>query len=100
HEVLDRARDQHLAGSGSFRDPSADVHGDPADLPVDHLALTGMEAGANLETELVDGLRDRSGAANRPCGPVERRKETVTGGVQLGAPEAGQQAGGDAGVAL
>ena len=53
----------------------ADMRGDPSDLAVDDLALTGMQAGADLEAELAHALGDRVGTADRACGPSKRAKK-------------------------
>jgi hypothetical protein len=51
-EVFDRARDEHFAWVRGLRHPRSDVHGDPAGLTGHHLALTGLQPGADLEPEL------------------------------------------------
>src|SRR5437867_2572441 len=89
-EVLDGARDEHLAGPGLRSDPRARVDGDPGDLAVQEFALAGVQAGAHLEPQLADLLDDRLRAADRPRGPVEAREEAVAGGVDLPAAEAGE----------
>ena len=41
-EVLDGARDQHLARAGLVEDAGTDVDGEPSDVVADDLALAGM----------------------------------------------------------
>src|ERR1043165_5870630 len=84
-EVFDRAGDEHLPRLRLLRDTSSDVYCDPANLAVHQLALTGMQACANLQAELAHALADRAGAANRARRPVEPREEAVAGDVELGA---------------
>src|SRR5919201_3168968 len=78
-EVLDGARDEHLAGLGKRRHARADVHGDAADLAVDELALTRVQPCADVQVERADAVADRARAADRPRRSVERREEAVAG---------------------
>src|SRR5438105_14601275 len=82
-EVADGARDQHLSRVCLSRDARARVHGDPTHLAVHQLALTGMEARPQLETEGPDRVSDRARRANRPRRPVEGGEEAVARGVDL-----------------
>src|SRR6185437_10462815 len=61
-EVLHGARDEHLSPASQRRDARANVHGEPADLPVDALALAGVQAGADLEAERANAVADRASA--------------------------------------
>src|SRR5438094_6103112 len=46
NEIFDRPRDEDFARSRKSRDPSADVHGDPADIAILSLfQLAGVQAG-------------------------------------------------------
>ena len=47
--------------------------------------LAGMQAGADLQTDLLDRISDGSSAANGPCRPVEGREEAVASGIDLGS---------------
>src|SRR2546430_5431694 len=47
--------------------------------------LAGMQAGADLQTDLLDRIADSARAANGPCRPVEGREEAVASGVDLGS---------------
>ncbi len=88
NQVLDGARDEHLARPrlGGYACP--DVHRDAADLAIDPLALARVQSGANLDTQLAHSLSDRVRAPNRTRRAVERREEAVARGIQLGAAEA------------
>jgi hypothetical protein len=66
-----------------LRDSRADVDGDSAHLAFDHLALTGVQAGTDLQTQLFHRLGDRAGAADRSSRPVEAGEEPVTGRIEL-----------------
>ena len=83
YQILDRARDEHLAWLGPLRDSRSNVHGDPSDLAVDDLALTGVQTCADLEPELAHALRDRPGASDRTGRAVEPREGTIAGDVEL-----------------
>ena len=91
-EILHRLRDEHFSPARQSRDARADRDGDAGDLALVQLALARVDARANLEPELAHAVHDRVRAANRPRGPVERREETVAGGVLLVAAEPGQLA--------
>src|SRR5262245_29444209 len=99
-EILDRARDENFSWIGLFRDSGSDVHRDPPDLAVQDLAFPGVQACSNLESELADGLGDRTGAANRPRRAVEAREEAVARDIELGAPEANELAADEGVMAL
>src|SRR5215204_4266046 len=85
HEVLDRARDEHLAGLGTRHHPGGYVHGEAAQVVAHHLELARVEARAQLEPQLPHGLRDRCRAADRPGGAVEGGEEAVAGALDLAA---------------
>src|SRR6202035_5511557 len=51
-EVLDCPRDDDLARLGQPENSGADVHGDPADVLTDHLDLSGVERGSQIEAEV------------------------------------------------
>ena len=70
-----------------LRDARPDVNGDTVHLAVDELALTGVQAGPNVDAEFPNGFGDCRGAADRACRAVERGEEAVSGGVELLAPE-------------
>src|SRR5262245_23165752 len=90
HEVLDRARDEHLPSSGERRDAGTGADGDPGHLPFVQLALAGVHAGAELEAEGLDALEDSLGTPDGPSRAVERGEEPVSGGVALDSSIAGE----------
>src|SRR6185312_3603533 len=99
-EVLDRARDEDLAGSGVGGDAGADMQSDPCDLAVDELALAAVQPGADLEPELGSAGDDRRCAPYRPRGPVEGGEEAVARRVDLPPAEAHELAADERSVAL
>ena len=64
----------------------------PGELAVVELALSGVQAGTEVEAELTDVGDDCLCAADRPRRPVEGREEAVARGVELLAAEAGELA--------
>jgi hypothetical protein len=42
------------------------MDGNPGRLAVDQFAFAGVKAGPNLKVEVVEGLTDRTGAADSP----------------------------------
>ena len=86
-EVLDRARDKHLARLGPGGNAGAGVDGDPRHLPVQQLTLACVETRAHLQLQRVHVLDDRLRAPDRPRRPIEAREEPVAGGVDLTSPE-------------
>src|SRR5437870_11206293 len=89
-QILQRARDQHLARVRRGGHAGADVHGDAAHAVAPQLALAGVQAGADLEAERAHRLADGQRTAHRACGTVEGRKEAVARRVNLPAAEAAQ----------
>src|SRR5204862_5693863 len=69
-----------------------DHDGEPGHFALVQLALADVNAGPDLQAELVHSLDDRLGAANRPGWAVEGREEAVAGGVPLLAPVPSQLA--------
>ena len=76
-EVLDRARDEHLAAARERVDARADVDGDAAHVAVEQLALAGVQPAAHDEAEIVDAVDDLLRAAHGARGPVEGHDEAV-----------------------
>jgi hypothetical protein len=64
------------------------MNGDAAELRLEYLALTGVDAGANLETDIPDSRHDGLCAPDRPRRPVESGEKSVAGGVELSTVEA------------
>ena len=76
-QVLDGPRHEHLARVDHRNDTGSDVDGDPADCPVEELALAGVNPRPDLDPEIADTLHDRERAPDRASGPVERGKEPI-----------------------
>ena len=75
---------------GSARaDTGTDVDSDPAAF-AGQLHLTRVQAGANVDAELVGRRRDGAGALDGPRRSVESREEAVAGGVDLAPAETRQ----------
>src|SRR5918999_966578 len=89
-EVADDARYEYFAGLRLGGDAGADVDGDALDPVVDDLHLARVDAGADLEAELVDGVDRLVGAGDRPRGTGEGGEEAVTGASYLPAVVAGE----------
>src|SRR5687768_7186846 len=77
HEVGHGGRDADLAGARGSGHPGADVHGDPADVVADQLALAGVQPRPDLQAETGDRLADGGGPLDRARGPVEGGERTV-----------------------
>jgi hypothetical protein len=89
-EVSDGRRHEHLAWLRVRGDSGTRVHRDPGHLPVDELALSGVQADAHVEPELAHGLGDRTSALDRPGRTVEGCEETVAGRIHFLAAEPDQ----------
>src|SRR5215813_2868370 len=87
HEVLDGVRDEYLVGSGKASDTRTNVDRDAAELRAHDLALTRVKTGPDVESELLDTRRDRTGGADRPRWSVEGGQESVARRVDFAAPE-------------
>src|SRR5215207_10135765 len=86
-----RARHQDLARFGKAADTRSDVDGHSADVLADHLALAGVHADSNSDTEIRRRGHDRAGATQRRRrGSGERGEKTVAGGLDLAPTEAGK----------
>ncbi len=84
-EILDRARNQHLARVSPSRHAGADVHGDAAVFVSHHFALARMKSGAHVDAELVHCLRDGARTANPACRTIEGGEEPIARGINLAA---------------
>jgi len=71
-------------------DAGADVHRDPSDLAVQHLALPGVQARPDLQPQFPHGLGDGQSAADRPRRSVETGQEPVAGRIDLPTAETHQ----------
>src|SRR6187401_2675375 len=99
HQRLHRAGDQDLARLSEGARSGADVHRQAGDGPALAFNLSGVQARPDLKSDLLDRVPDRARAPDRPGGPVEGGKESISGGIHLAAAEPVQQAP-DAGVML
>jgi hypothetical protein len=64
------------------------MNGDTTNIGPDQLHLTHVDANANLQALLACGSADRTSAAQRLGGTIERRQQPVAGGRDLAAAEA------------
>src|SRR5439155_8067347 len=67
---------------------SRHVDGDPTDVFTAELALTGVDAGPDLEPKSLRGFREAFRTADRTRRTIERSNEPVAGGVHLAASQA------------
>jgi hypothetical protein len=63
------------------------MHGNPANLLVDGLGLSGMHARPDRDAQLGDSRDDRLGGANRMGRLVKGGEEPVSGGIDLSTME-------------
>ena len=88
NEILDGARSEHLARRSDRGDARPDDDGEASRLTVDDLALAGVQARPDVESEFGNCCNDRGGAAHRTRRPVEAREEAVTSRVDLASTKA------------
>jgi hypothetical protein len=74
-EILDSLRHEHLAWRRTRRYTCADRDGDPSDLRVDQLDFACMDTNSHCDTQGLDGVDNRTRAADRAGRPVERAKK-------------------------
>ena len=91
---------EDLAGIAESADPGADVDGHPTDVGADHLDLTGVEAGAEPDAEVVDALAELGCAADGAGRAVERGEEAVPGALDRDAAVGADELAGDPVVIL
>ncbi len=82
-KILDRLRNNHLAGCSARLYPLTDMHRYTGDFLADDLTFARMKARADLDSELTNRVADRSRGANRSGRAVERQEEASTRGVNL-----------------
>jgi hypothetical protein len=92
NQILDRARDKDLAGSGLRSDPGCDVDREAGDVIGEDFDLTDVEPGADLQPELLDLVADSGRAADRPGRAVERGEESVADDLDLDPAETVERA--------
>src|SRR5262245_58036126 len=83
HEVLDGLGHQDLSGRCQGSHARSDVDGQPSEVVTADLALTGVEADAQVDPEFPGRLDDRLCAANGASRAVEGCKEAVPAGFDL-----------------
>src|SRR5207247_9801671 len=88
HEVFDRSRHENLVGARQGGDASTNVHGDTIDAAILAMfELTGVEAGADLNTERTHAVTDRLRAGDRPSGTIEHGEGTIACGIDQPAAD-------------
>jgi hypothetical protein len=55
NQILDSARDEHLAWSGESADSCPDVHADTGDIVGSPFDFASVKTGAHLDAERMDG---------------------------------------------
>ena len=83
HELLDGARHHHLGRAGERGHARADVNCDPAERSVELLDLAGVDAAADVESDVLHRCHDRRRRAKRLRRLRERCKEAVSLGSLL-----------------
>lgn len=71
-QVTHRARDEDFSGASLTADPSGDVCRNAPDIGVQQLALAGVDADADLDTQYLGVSAQRLGAADGLRRAVER----------------------------
>jgi hypothetical protein len=75
-----------------LRDSRSDVYGYAADLLIHDLALTGVQARADLKPQLAHSVAYRTRALDSAGRSVESGEETITRHIELSAAEANELA--------
>src|SRR5918997_5289544 len=86
-EIAYRRRDHYLPGGGHPEDARRNVYRDAAHVVPSHLALAGVDAGAELKAQAFGLHRDRPGAVDRSSRPIEGREVPVARGFNRTPPE-------------
>jgi hypothetical protein len=74
---------QYFAWAGNGSDSCADRNCNADDLVVVDLALSDVDARADVESQRSQRVTDCRGGLHGACGSVERSEETVAGGVEF-----------------
>jgi len=90
YEVAHCAGDENLSASGQLRDARRDVDGDPRNIAVLDVDLSGMEPAAHLNAERANLLDDGRGATHGAGGTVKGRQKAIAQGLDLAASETGE----------
>jgi hypothetical protein len=86
-EIDDGPCHEHLAGMCGLAYAMGEVDGDPCELGATAFDLTGVDADANFEADVMGGVADSGPAAEGTCGPLEGGEDAVTGEFLLMARE-------------
>ena len=90
NQVFDGAGDKEFARVRERGHSMGDDHCESCDVLVSELDLSGMNAGAHLETEASAGVADGSCARDSPPRSVEGGQRAIAGRLDQLASEAGQ----------
>src|SRR5207244_1227804 len=85
NEVLDGARDEHIARLGRRHDARRDVQRHAAGLPSCDLALAGVHSRADAQAQIEQFVADLERAVDGPSGPVENCGDALLAGLDLSA---------------
>jgi hypothetical protein len=66
------------------------VYAGPADVIAADLAFAGVQPGAHLDAECLQGVSDRHRAADRALRAVEHREKAIARCVHFAAPKPGE----------
>src|SRR2546427_13210802 len=78
NEIFDRPRDEDFARSRESLDPSADVHGDSADIAILSLfQLAGVQACPDFQADCPECIANRLGAGDGPRWSIEEDQGAV-----------------------
>ena len=87
-QILYRAGHQNFVRGRERGNARADVNGNSADILAHHLAFTGVETGADFDSELTDFVTDSASAAHAACRAVEGGENTIARALDLTTTEA------------
>ena len=77
HEILDRPRDEHLAGLRGGLHPRGDVDADASDVVAASFDLAGVNARPDLQAQASNAAPEGHRAGDRTRWTVEDREQTV-----------------------
>ena len=77
YQVLDRARDEYLAGARQRSDPSANVNRQTLDVIARQFDLTDVQTGSDLQSQRSDCFDEGQGAADGPRRADTRRARGI-----------------------
>src|SRR5207249_101975 len=86
-QIPQRARHKNLAWLRGRHHSVRDVNGNPADLSVGGLDLSGMQTRPDRNTQLGNCRDDRVGGAHRLSSLIKGGKKAVSGGIELSSTE-------------